>query len=92
MTDPGNWTAIASKVGDGHSRSYSQIRSVIRNLYAKLSKMDVVLLHPDAVDSLPDRFFEKLLGTWELMLIRPTFLETRIAILQRKLGILPEAQ
>jgi hypothetical protein len=82
----GNWTHIASCVGDGHSRSCAQVKSVVNTLHAKLARLHIPLQRPDVVDSLPDSFFERTSTVEEMREIRQEFFQNRTNALQRQLG------
>jgi hypothetical protein len=92
MIERGNWGEIASRLRDGHTRSCAQVKSVVTTMRAKLARLEITLMHPDAVDALPDGFFQKLAGADDIMLVRRTFLERRIATLRRQLRASREAQ
>jgi hypothetical protein len=87
MLMPGEWTSIATMVGDGRSRSSVQIKSVVNLMYVKLEKLHIAMYHPDAVESLPVSFFDRGTDQEEMNRIRSEYIVSRIATLRRQLAV-----
>jgi hypothetical protein len=78
----GDWKQIAARVGNGQSRSCTQVKSAVKAVCDKLQRLEIKLQHPDNVDALPQRFFAGKGAPHVPVRIREEFLHTRIATLK----------
>jgi myb proto-oncogene protein len=73
-----NWKFVVSSVGDGHTRSCTQVKTIVKALQAKLERLHITLNCPEAVDSLPDTFFETGISQEDMREIRNEYLLNRV--------------
>jgi hypothetical protein len=57
LETPKNWKKIASRLGDGKSRSPEMIENLVRTLIRKLEKIGLRVTCTAHIDSLPEEFF-----------------------------------
>jgi hypothetical protein len=78
LTSNGNWKLVVASVGDGHTRSCTQVKTIVKALQTKLERLQITLNCPEAVDSLPDTFFERIVSQEDMREIRNEYLLNRI--------------